>query len=170
MKKSITITLICTAIFTTYFTHAQKKTQTLKADFEKACGIWKGTLTYLDYSSGKPYSMSADLEVKRKDASNEFLFIYTYPKEKSANTEQTIIISEDEKYIGKEQIESRKDLPDGGVQIVTQKSGKDGNDNKDALIKQIYTIGKTSFSIRKEVLFSDDNKWIKRHEYVFTRS
>ncbi|MEO5942700.1 MAG: hypothetical protein ABIP30_15405 [Ferruginibacter sp.] len=32
-------------------------------DFDKLVGSWEGSLTYLDYSSGKPYTMSADIEI-----------------------------------------------------------------------------------------------------------
>ncbi|PWB27453.1 hypothetical protein [Flavobacterium sp. HTF] len=83
---------------------------------------------------------------------------------------QIITISQDGKYIGKEQIVSRTELADGQIQIVTQKKGKDGNDSKEALIRQTYTISKTVFSIRKEVLFSGENKWTQRHEYIYSKN
>jgi hypothetical protein len=170
MKKITVVTALAIVLFVTYSTNAQKNSQQLVEDFQKLSGSWNGSLTYLDYSSGKPYTMSADVEVKRINDSNEFEFINTYPKEKSANSTQIISISQDGKYIGKEEIVSRTELADGQIQIVTQKQGKDGNDNKEAVIKQTYTISKTAFSIRKDVLFSGDTKWIKRHEYAYLRN
>lgn len=163
------ITALILILSAAHSADAQTNPEQLVQDFQKLSGNWSGSLTYLDYSSGKPYTMSADIEVKRINDSNEFEFINTYPKEKSANSTQIIIISQDGKYIGKEEIISRTELAEGQIQIVTQRQGKDGNDNKEALIKQTYTISGTSFSIRKEVLFSGDNKWILRHEYVYSK-
>lgn len=170
MKKITVIIALAIILFVSNSTNAQENSQQLIEDFQKLSGNWNGSLTYLDYSSGKPYTMSADIEVKRINDSNEFEFINTYPKEKSANSTQIITISKDGKYIGKEQIVSRTELTDGQIEIVTQRQGKDGNDNKEALIRQTYTISKTVFSIRKEVLFSGENKWIMRHEYVYSKN
>ncbi|WP_124019589.1 hypothetical protein [Flavobacterium sp. HTF] len=169
MKKITAITALIIILFGAHSADAQKNQEQLAQDFQKLSGKWTGSLTYLDYSSGKPYTMAADIEVKRINDSNEFEFINTYPKEKSANSTQIISISQDGKYIGKEEVISRTKLAEGQIQIVTQRQGKDGNDNKEALIKQTYTISGTSFSTRKEVLFSADNKWILRHEYVYSK-
>lgn len=62
-------------------------------DFASLEGSWKGNLTYLDYESGKPYTMLADVEIRRIDHTNKFLLINTYPKERSANSKDTISIS-----------------------------------------------------------------------------
>jgi len=58
---------------------------------------------------------------------------------------------------------------DGVVQIVTEFSGKDGNENKNALIRNIYTIEANTFDIRKEVLFEGSKEWKKRNEYNFIK-
>ncbi|MBW1654563.1 hypothetical protein [Flavobacterium quisquiliarum] len=169
MRKINSIITLTIIFFITSSSNAQGNSQQLIEDFQKVLGNWKGSLTYLDYSSGKPYTMAADIEVKKIDGTNDFNFINTYPKEKSANSTQTITISQDGKNIGKEEVVSRTELPDGQIQIVTQRQGKDGNDNKEALIKQTYTISKNVFSIRKDVLFAEDKKWVQRHEYVYSR-
>ncbi len=139
-------------------------------DFAGIQGSWKGSLTYLDYKSGKPYTMQADVEIRRIDNSNKFLLINTYPKEKSANSEDTVTISEDGQSINDEKVLSRTKISGDQVQIITEKMGKDGNDNKDALIRKTYTLGKSSFSIQKEVRFNDGDQWIKRHEYVYFKN
>jgi hypothetical protein len=169
MKKITAITALLITLFTAHCADAQKNAEQLLKDFQQLSGSWTGSLTYLDYSSGRPYTMAADIEVKRINDSNEFEFINTYPKEKSANSTQIISISKDGKYIGKEQVISRTEQAGGRIQIVTQRQGKDGNDNKQALIKQTYTISGASFSMRKEVLFSGENKWILRHEYAYSK-
>lgn len=139
-------------------------------DFAGIQGSWKGSLTYLDYESGKPYTMSADVEIRRIDKTNKFLLINTYPKEKSANSKDTITISEDGQSINDEKVMSRTKVSENKVQIITEKMGKDGNDNKDALIRKTYSLGKSSFSIQKDVRFTDADQWIKRHEYVYFKN
>ncbi|WEK69868.1 MAG: hypothetical protein P0Y62_18930 [Candidatus Chryseobacterium colombiense] len=169
MKQLTNILLVGFCLLTATLTQAQKKMNGLVNDFIKVEGSWTGQLTYLDYSSGKPYTMSADLEIKRIPNTNEFLFVHTYPKEKSANKTDTIIISKDGQYIGKEKLVSRKKLSNGATMIITEKEGKDGNDGKKATIRQTYTLGNSSFSTQKDVLFSGETAWIKRHEYVYKR-
>ena len=43
---------------------SQTTTRCSSNDLKQLTGFWKGTLTYLDYSSGKPYTMPANLEVQ----------------------------------------------------------------------------------------------------------
>jgi hypothetical protein len=42
---------------------AQKSFKNLQKDFAKLSGTWGGSLTYVDYSTGKPYTMPANLEI-----------------------------------------------------------------------------------------------------------
>jgi len=66
-------------------------------------------------------------------------------------------------------ITSRSIIEDGAIQIVTEFPGRDGNDNKQALVKNIYTIGINTFDMRKEVLFEGSKEWKKRNEYNFKK-
>ena len=150
-------------------TNAQTNYKTVLKDFQKISGNWKGTLTYLDYSSGKPYTMPADIDIKRIDKTNKFAFSNSYPNEKSANSIDTVIISTDGKYINKELIKARRKLPNGNVEIVTEETGIDGNDNKPATFRHTYTFGKTIYKKRKDVQFIGENEWINRHEYSYTK-
>ena len=149
--------------------NAQTDFKTLSKEFTKLSGSWKGTLTYLDYSSGKPYTMPADIEVKRIKKTNKFIFSNIYPNEKSANSIDTIVISKDGKYIDKELIKSRRKLENSDIEIVTEEFGKDGNDNKPATFRQTYTFGNTTYKKRKDVQFTGETNWINRHEYSYTR-
>jgi hypothetical protein len=45
--------------------------------------------------------------------------------------------------------------------------GKD--DDKKALIKNVYIIGKTTLIIRKEVKFEGTDTWLTRNEYNYSR-
>lgn len=160
MSTILLITTIC---------NAQNIFKTISKDFKNLSGYWKGSLTYLDYSSGKPYTMPADIEIKKINKTNKFVFSNIYPDETSANSIDTIIISTNGKYIDKESVKSRRKLPNGDIEIITEESGNDGNDNKPATFRHTYTIGKTTYKNRKDVQFTGEKEWINRHEYSYTK-
>ncbi len=139
-------------------------------DFTNLIGSWKGILTYIDYSSGKPYTMNANVDVSQIGNSNLFIFSNNYPQEKNANSNDTLKISKDGKYFGREQVKSRKNFKNGDLIIITEEQGQDGNDNRSALFKHTYFISKTIFKIRKDVLFKGSQKWIIRHEYRYKKA
>ena len=168
IKIKLYLTLIITSLIITN-SNAQNKSKTSVKDFEKLVGSWQGTLTYLDYSSGKPFTMSADLDIKRIGKINKFSFSNIYPKEKNANSVDTVTISKDGKYVDKKLVKSRHKFPNGDIEIITEELGIDGNDNKQATIRQTYTFGKTSFISRKDVQFLGEKDWINRHEYSYNR-
>ena len=145
---------------------AQKENLTAK-DLQLIVGTWHGSLTYLDYTSGKPYTMPANVEVKQIGQSNQFLFINSFPKEANANWTDTITIAEDGKMLNEQSVVSKILLQNGNVEIVTQVQGIDGNDKKPALLKYTYLVGKNVFIIRKDVQFAETDLWINRHEYKY---
>ncbi len=137
-------------------------------DFISGEGYWKGTLTYLDYSSGKPFSMPADV-VLRTTTKGMVIFSYSYPNEPKANGNDTMYISADGSMIDGAKVVDRSVMEDGAIKIVTDKEGADGNEGKKAVIRHYYIIGKSIFQSRKEVRFEGTEKWIKRNEYLFAR-
>ncbi len=147
---------------------AQRRKCSLQ-DFNALIGSWKGSLTYLDYSSGKPYTMRADLEVSAIQGSGNLLFANLYPNEPKANSADTFRISPDGKFIDQERVISRKKSKDGSLEIITQTTGVDGNDHQEAIIKHVYNISPSYFSIRKEVRFNNEKDFIKRHEYAYSK-
>ena len=149
--------------------NAQNKYKTTSKDFQKLVGSWQGSLTYLDYSSGKPYTRPADIEIRKIKKTNKFVFTNIYPKETNANSVDTIIISNDGTFIDKETVKSRQQLANGNIEIVTEELGKDGNENKQATIRHTYTFGKKSFSKRKDIQFAGEKEWINRHQYLYNR-
>ncbi len=169
MKKiRLYVTLSITLLFTT-ICDAQINFKTIQKDFYKLSGTWAGSLTYLDYSSGKPYTMPANLEIKKNSKINKFVFSNIYSNEPSANSIDTISISTDGKYIDKELIKSRRKLPNGNIEIITEEFGKDGNDNKPATFRHTYTFGPTTYKKRKDVQFTGETVWINRHEYSYKK-
>lgn len=169
MKKiKLCITLSFTLLITTICS-AQINFKTVKKDFSELLGTWEGSLTYLDYSSGKPYTMPADVEIIRIGKTDKFVFSNIYPNERNANSIDTISISTDGKYIDKELIKSRLKQTNGHIEIITEEFGKDGNDNKPATIRHTYTFGPTTYKKRKDVQFTGETQWINRHEYSYKK-
>jgi len=165
---SLYLTLSITLLITTICS-AQISFKTIQKDFYKLSGTWEGSLTYLDYSSGKPYTMPADIEIKRIGKTNKFVFSNIYPNETSANSIDTISISTDGKYIDKELLKSRRKLPNGDIEIITEEFGKDGNYNKPATFRYTYTLGTTTYKNRKDVQFTGETEWINRHDYSYKK-
>jgi hypothetical protein len=138
-------------------------------DFKPAFGKWEGSLTYLDYSSGKPYTMPANITVSANPQNGRQLILaFEYPNEPKANGNDTLIISGDGTMLNGAMVVS-KQKSKGLLEIITERNGVDGNDRKKAVIRHIYSIGKKSFSNRKEVRFDGEDKWIMRNEYKMTR-
>ena len=165
-KSSFTTLLSFLIIFSC---SSQSHPKTSIKDFTKLEGSWKGSLTYLDYSSGKPYTMQADVVITRIAKTNQFSFSNSYPKEASANGFDTISIAKKGNYINKELVKSRKKLTNGDIEIVTEEQGMDGNDNKRATFRHTYTFGKTTYTNKKDVQFAGETNWINRHLYTYHR-
>lgn len=138
-------------------------------DIKRVVGCWEGTLTYLDYSSNKPFSMPANLNVSQIGKSDSFSFANLYPEEPNANSVDTVTISPNGKAMNKEVVKSKHTLKDGSLEIVTELLGEDGNDNKKATFRFTYIIGPHVYEHKKEVQFVGTSTWILRHEYKYKR-
>jgi hypothetical protein len=138
-------------------------------DFKPALGKWKGTITYLDYTSGKSFSMPCNITITNdKTNSRQLILAFEYPQEPKANGKDTLRISADGTMIDGEKIVTKENKNDA-LQIVTETNGVDGNDNKKALIRHIYSISKKTFIQRKEVRFEGEDKFIMRNEFKMSR-
>jgi hypothetical protein len=138
-------------------------------DLKPALGKWKGTITYLDYTSGKPFTMPCNITITGdKTNFHRLILAFDYPKEPKANGNDTLSTSADGSMIDSEKIVS-KENKESALQITTQTNGVDGNDNKNALIRHIYTISKKIFIKRKEVRFDGEDKFIMRNEFKMSR-
>jgi hypothetical protein len=145
------------------------KAQSLKVkDISNSVGNWESQLTYLDYSTGKPYKMSANIKVSLTENEKGYIMEYEYPKEPQANSKDTTYIVD--KLFGKEKIvEFENDLY-GGYKLVTEIAGEDGNDHKKAKLRHTYLLKSNIYSITKEVKFDGTDKWVKRNEYLLNKS
>ena len=163
--------LFFTIIFFSFFfnANAQKPQVLQKADLAMLCGSWKGSLTYLDYKSGKPYTMPANTSISALPNSNNLLVEMIYPDEPKANGKDTLLVNAGFTSFDGYTIVSRKSMADGSVEIITKHNGQDGNDNKNAIIRKTFTIGKNTFTNRKDVQFEGTTAWIMRNEYSYTK-
>lgn len=148
--------------------HAQSPTLTA-ADFKPLLGCWQGSLTYLDYKSGKPYTMPANLTVAQMGSTNSLSFANVYPNEQSANGTDTITLSAGGRQLNKETVKQKRKAKDGSLRIITEASGTDGNDNQPATFRFTYFIGKGEYWRKKEVRFTGTKKWTERHRYSYRR-
>lgn len=138
-------------------------------DLSSSLGKWNGSLTYLDYTSGKPYTMATDIFISYTSNKMGYIISYNYPKEPKANSNDTTYTKGGGKYFGKEKVISFHKSKSGEFELITEYDDIDGNEKKEATLKHIYKLEGNSFSIRKDVKFKGTTNWIKRHEYLFTK-
>lgn len=164
MKSLIIVTIFC---LIATITTAQKLTPNNLKVLE---GAWVGTLTYLDYVSGKPFTMPANTTYQQS-ANNPNIYLRSigYSTEPHANQKDSMIISSDGTMLDEYKIISNKQLTNGSLEIISEEKGIDGNDNKPARIRRIFTITSNTFTNKKEVLFDGSDKWLTRHIYSFIK-
>ncbi|MBT8268422.1 MAG: hypothetical protein HKO96_04075 [Flavobacteriaceae bacterium] len=136
-------------------------------DLSSLAGDWTGTLTYIDYSSGNPFTMPADLSVQLGTNNNQLTLFNIYPNEPKANNKDKIKISANGEKLNGKNVMSVQRNANGTIEIITEFEGKDNR--KKALIRSIYIVGNEQFIIRKEVKFQDSDEWLKRNEFKYKR-
>jgi len=109
--------------------------------------------------------------LKIEQGKDEYQLILSniYPSEPRANNKDKMILSKDGASLNKKDVRSKTVLEDGSIEVITQYSGKDGNDGKKAMIRKIFLIKEHQFTIRKEVQFEGRSEWILRNEYKYAR-
>lgn len=172
MKLYLTKILIVFTILISFENYAQTSSKDTSEritpeDLKTILGKWNGSLTYVDYRTNKPFTMLSNVDVKQGKNEKQLLLLITYPKEPNANSKDKIKISEDGQQLNKKEVNSRQILSNGQIQITTEYLGKDNN--KPALIRNIYILGDKQFIIRKEVNFENTKNWMMRNEYSFER-
>ncbi len=155
-------------VFTLMISHGNYSQNTISPDdLGMISGKWKGTLTYLDYSTNKPFTMPANVSVEQGKNEYQVQLFISYPKEPNANSKDKITISKDGVLLNKTRVMSREIITNQEIKITTEYSGKDNR--KNALIRNVYIFGPQRFIIRKEVRFKDSAAWLMRNEYNFAR-
>jgi hypothetical protein len=165
MKKSIS--QICLVIALLFSLNSNSQIIVSPADLTVLIGDWTGSLHYIDYSTNEPYSMPADLNVRKGRNDNQFLLFNSYPLEQNANSKEKIKISKNGTCINKHEVTSKKTLANNQLEIITVHEGKDGK--RKALIRYIYVFGENELTIRKEVKFEHSDDWLVRNVYQYIR-
>lgn len=155
--------LFYSIVFISYCTWLPAQKVQVK-DLSGSLGSWEGKLTYLDYSSGKPYTMAANIHIGFTQDKKGYIMEFEYPAEPNANSKDTTYIQNN--FFGKDKIVALTLKADGGFTMVTEIAGEDGNDHKKAILRHTYSATASTYSIMKEVKFQGSDKWIKRNEYL----
>lgn len=154
--------------FSVFLFSLQVTAQSYKVkDLSNSIGNWEGKLTYLDYSTGKPFSMLAHIKIRLTQDGLGYIMGYEYPKEPHANAKDTTFIKGN--YFGNDKIVAFESDVNGGFKMITEVAGEDGNEHKKATLRHTYTLKSNTFSIIKEVMFEGTNAWIKRNEYLLNK-
>jgi hypothetical protein len=113
--------------------------------------------------------MPAEVIISQIPKKDQLIFSNKYPNEPKANGRDTVTISKKGNMINKEIVTSKKLLPNGNTEIMTEYNGVDGNNHRPAIIRHTYILGKLVYINRKEVQFTGDSDWVKRHEFSYQR-
>jgi len=140
-----------------------------KDEMAKIKGDWIGSLTYLDYTSKKPFSMPCNVTLSNGRNKSKFKIKYVYPNEPKANRNGRVKFTKRGTYVNKQKIKSKITNAQGNLEIHTEYSSKDGNDNQEALMRNTYVLGPDNLLFRKDVKFKNSDEWIMRNEYSFKR-
>ena len=167
IKKVVTVCFII-CLFNQHLIAQAKNIHFQISTLSSSVGHWKGTLTYLDYSSSNSFTMPAEIDISYTNNKTGYVRAYTYPNEPKANSTDTTYTKESGKYFGKDKVISFVKTNSRDFVLITEFDDVDGNDKKEATIKHRYQLEGNSFVIRMDVKFKGTTNWINRHEYRFT--
>lgn len=148
---------------------AQQPPRALPADFDLLVGpLWRGTLTYLDYTSHQPVSIKSTLSVTRLAGDDpRWDLRLGYDDEPHANKGDTAALTEGGRLFDGALVTEREVLAGGAVRVVTESDGED--DNKPARLRHVYTMGPAAASLQKLVRYGGAGEFIERNIYRWTR-
>ncbi len=126
---------------------------------------WEGTLTYLDYQSGKPTPVASTMQMRITDNAIETDIQYTY--EPNENIKAITKIKKKGTHLGKQKVISKIKKSDGTLQLITMAKGKD--DNKKATLFFTYEFNNHRYKVTKEVQFEGSQERFIRNTYDYKR-
>ena len=147
---------------------AQKGFRIAPKEIKNLIGCWQGTLNYNGTLIRKPHVASSGLVIKQIGSSKKFDCLNIYTKEPSENVSDTLVISNDGRKLNGVLIVSKKHTVKG-VEIITEASGFDKENNKTAKFRYIYLIGRNNYTYKKVVQVSGQADWIEREEFMYVR-
>lgn len=166
MKKVVAILIFAVCVSSAF----GQKTKVVPKDLKILEGPkWVGSLTYIDYSSGRSTSIKCNLTITRDNKKPRiWIFDYEYPDEPKANKKSELILSPDGRTFDGETVDQFDDkLVIGGSRLITTKNGTDND--KPATFRYTYEFGNKSFWLKKEVLIDGGKEWFERNRYTWHR-
>ncbi len=170
MKNRLSYLCLISVLFLSTNAFAQsigEEDRITASDIQTVVGEWTGTLTYIDYSSGEPFTMPANLLAEEGKNQFQVILNYVYPNEPHANSKGKLKMTEDGSQVNISDVIAVERKEADGLVVTTEFSGKDNNQK--ATIRNNYIISQDKLVINKEVKFEDSTEWLKRNEYNFTR-
>ena len=125
---------------------------------------WEGTLTYIDYQSGKPTDIDTKLQIIIEGNKIQSNIQYTYEPHK--NYKSSVSIRKKGTYYGNEKIESNT-IDNGTRTIVTSYKGKDNG--KKATLYITHIFNDSTYNYSKKVVYKKSNDSLIRNIYKFTK-
>lgn len=126
---------------------------------------WVGTLTYLDYQSGKPTDVATTMQIKISGNIIEQNIQYTWEPNKNINAK--IKIKKNGTHLGKQKVISKTIKEEGTMELRTSFKGKDNN--KKATMFYTYVVSANTYQVTKEVQLDGSNKRFMRNNYNYTK-
>jgi hypothetical protein len=126
---------------------------------------WEGTLTYIDYQSGKPTDVATTMQIKISEKTIEQNIQYVWEPDK--NVKAITKIKKNGRFLGKQKVVSKILNKDGSMHIITTAKGKD--DGKEAIFYFTYEFDSKNYKVTKEVQFTDSDERFMRNSYRYTR-
>ncbi len=128
---------------------------------------WEGTLTYKNYSDGKPVSLPCQLTLTRVDE-HTIEYVQEYPTEPKANSKGKWEIGKDGSTFNGSEIVSKRINSDQDLEFTVRSEGQDNGIDSTMFIT--YTIGNESLSYVKEVLHHGTTERFVRNKYEYQKS
>lgn len=160
MKKLLMLSMV--VVFKTTILHSQ--TKILVTEILPVVGSWKGTLTYLDYTTKKITEIPTTLDIEQIKW-GVFTCSHQFPKEPHIKWTDTFALSKDGIFFGNGKIVNKQILPNGTLEFVTEEAGFD--DKKPASIRKTFGINSNAFYFKKEVQIEGEQNWFLRNEYHY---
>jgi hypothetical protein len=135
-------------------------------DIDRVTGEpWRGTLTYLDYSSHVQTTIKSSLLMARLPEQPDGAFAWDmrvgYADEPHANSGETAVLARGGHVFRDGDVMERAVLSDGTVRVVTEQDGED--DDRVARLRFVYLLGEKQCSIQKLVRLPPDAAFFERH-------
>lgn len=126
---------------------------------------WEGTLTYIDYQSGKPTDVATSMQIIISEKTIEQAIQYVWEPDKNVNSRTKI--KKNGTFLGNQKVVSKIVKEDGSMHIITTAKGKD--DGKKATLYYTYEFDSNNYKVTKEVQFTDSDERFMRNSYKYTR-